>query len=115
MEAKQICSSYNLEFASFKTIEEVNAVINMTKNVNNFEWFLIDGISLKSKSPTEWYLTETGEKIDYVIPWLPGQPDTEFGAEFFLTLGKLTKDGPIGFNDAKASGYAQLPLCQRNI
>jgi hypothetical protein len=104
-----------MEFASFKTIEEVNAVISMTKNVINFDWFLIDGISLKSKSPTEWYSTETGEKIDYVIPWLSGQPDGAGGAEFYLVLGKFPKTGPIGFNDAPASGYAHLALCQRNI
>ncbi|XP_070500524.1 macrophage mannose receptor 1-like [Chironomus tepperi] len=120
IEAKIICKTYNLELASFKTLDEANAVMSMVKHNQHlasidYLFIFLDGIALSQKSTTNWYWTESGEKIGFSIPWLPGQPDTAGNTEYYLSIGRFNKDGQIGFNDVPAKDFINNFLCQRYI
>lgn len=115
-----LCKTYNLQFASIKTLNEAYAVMNMINRnpdlgVRDNLWVYIDGIGLTLRSPIDWYWTESGDKIDFAMPWLTGQPDTAGGAEWFLSIGKYTKDTQIGFNDIPGTNFVNAFLCQKFI
>lgn len=120
IEAKAICKTYNLELASFKTLEEANAVMDMVRRDSllsaiDFLWIFLDGIALTQKSPTDWYWTENGEKISFSMPWLSGQPDTAGNAEWYLSIGRFTKEGTLGFNDIPGRDFVNTFMCQKYI
>ncbi|CAG9798113.1 unnamed protein product [Chironomus riparius] len=118
IEAKAICQTYGMELASFKTLAEANAVITLVemnadlKNRDNL-WIFINGVALAAQSKTEWYWTDSGQKIDFVIPWLINQPDTNGGTEWFLSIGKHNKEQRTAFNDIPGNNFVGIFLCQR--
>jgi len=118
IEAKAICHSYDMELASFKTLTEANAIItlvdmNADLGPRDNLWIFIDGVTLAARSPTEWYWSGTGEKIDFAMPWLPTQPDTNGGIEWFLSIGKHKKEQRTGFNDIPGNNFVNTFLCQK--
>ena len=121
IEAKTICKAYDLELASFKTFEEANAVMDMIRNnaqlgsIDSHLWVFIDGIALTPRSTTDWYWTGTGEKTDFAMSWLPGQPDTAGNAEYYLSIGRFKKDGTLGFNDIPGRDHLNKFLCQKHL
>ena len=120
IEAKTICKTFNMELASFKTLEEANTVMDMVRRDSklaeiDFLWMFLDGIALSPKSKTDWYWTETGEKIGFTIPWPPTQPDTADGNEFYLSFGRFTKEGTLAFNDLPGKKFMNSFLCQKFI
>ena len=81
-------------------------------------WIFIDGVTLTARSPTDWYWTETGDKIDFVMPWLPTEPDNGAGGalEWFLSIGRHTvASEPVAFNDIPGTNFYNTFLCQKNI
>lgn len=118
MQAKAICQKYNLELASFKTLSEANAIITVVDRNPDLGprdnlWIFINGIAMSARSPTDWYWVDSGEKIDFVMPWLPTQPDTNGGIEWYLSIGKHKKEQRTGFNDIPGSNFVNTFLCQR--
>jgi hypothetical protein len=120
IEAKMLCKTYNLQLATIQTLNEAYAVMNMINRnadlgVRDNLWVYIDGMGLTPRTSTDWYWSESGNKIDFTMPWLTGQPDTAGGAEWFLSIGKYTKDTQIGFNDIPGTGFVNAFLCQKYI
>jgi len=100
-----------------ETLAETNALLTMVDNhsyirtLNNI-FFWLDGLSSTPKSPTDWYWSKSGEKINFTIPWLVGQPNSS--DQHCLTIGKETINQRFGFNDSFCfkSGYLRF-ICQR--
>ncbi|KAL7041039.1 hypothetical protein ACKWTF_000594 [Chironomus riparius] len=120
MEARSFCKSYDMALATFRTLEEALSAINMVeKNIDlgtrDNLWVFIDGTTLTPRSPTDWYWTDTGDKIDFLMPWLPTQPDTNSYREFFLSIGRHKKTQRVGFNDIPGTNFYNTFLCQKYV
>ncbi|KAL7017388.1 hypothetical protein ACKWTF_010353 [Chironomus riparius] len=63
-------------------------------------------------SSTEWFWTNSGEKIPYSIPWAAAQPDNFYNNEPVLSVGRISMDDKVGFNDIPAN-YAARFACQK--
>jgi len=99
------------------TLEEARTVLSFADNNSNLRtltsvWLYIDGVSLSTNSPTDWYWTKLGEKVSYSIPWRPGTPDNNAGSEYCLTIGKGSINEQFGFDDARCDSSTFI-ACQR--
>ena len=105
-----------MELATFETRDEALNFINFLEEHEYFKASLrlinVDGITDSQGSPTEWYWTNSGEKIPYSIPWAAGQPDNFYNNEPVLSVGRISMNDSIGFNDAPAN-YAARFACQK--
>ena len=120
-EAKAICKAYNLELVTFETITEALMVMNMCENnpfiqsVSNPTrfWILVDGMTTAAPSSTEWFWTNTGKKVSFVIPWAPNQPDFYNNEEFCLVIGKDLTTPSYRFGDYPCINNGSPFLCSR--
>lgn len=118
-EAKSMCCAFDLDFASFETENEMNSFrllfeTNEELKSLQWQWILIDGINKvpTPRSKTDWYWTNSGNKIAFHIPWIPGQPDCAHGCiEHCLSIGRHS-DGIIKFNDYPCKAWPTQFICQ---
>lgn len=80
--------TYGLDIATFESPGEVRAVQKMChkKSANLTEWIHVGGMTLIGGSK-EWYWVTTGEKIDFKMAWLQGEPNFEYDSEHCLSIG----------------------------
>lgn len=71
-------------------------------------YFICDGMTSLPHSPTDWYWTNSGNKVSFFIPWQNGQPD--FGGEAEYCLSFMINDG---FNDINCQNHIAPFVCQR--
>lgn len=83
-----ICQSYGMEFAMIESADEFQCIQKAISQVaGQFEeTILIDGITPTPKSPTDWFFTCTGKKINFPIPWAPNEPNDFEGNEKCLSI-----------------------------
>jgi len=120
-EAKAICKAYNLELVTFETITEALMVMNMCENNQFIQsvsnptrfWILVDGMTTAAPSSTEWFWTNTGKKVSFVIPWAPNQPDFYNNEEFCLAIGKDLTTPSYRFGDYPCINIGSPFLCSR--
>lgn len=107
-----------MELATMETLSEANAVLTMADNhsflralSNSILW--IDGITLTPMSKTDWYWSDSGEKIDFSIPWLANQPNS--ADQRCLSIAKETINQKFGFNDGTCSSTSFMVrfICER--
>ncbi|KAG5683721.1 hypothetical protein PVAND_012986 [Polypedilum vanderplanki] len=98
LEAFLYCKAFDMDLASFDTLDEVNAVAAIKKAQSNLftSYTLIGGMSNKMNS-NDWFWVSNGNKISYTIPWNWGEPNNYGGKEWCLSIGP-TADA-MKFND----------------
>lgn len=115
-ESKAICNAFNMELATFETRDEAQNFVNILEQNEYFKangrFVLVDGVTDLQGSPTEWYYSNSGEKIPYSIPWASSQPDNYYNNEPVLSVGRIAMDDKVGFNDIPAN-YAVKFACQK--
>jgi hypothetical protein len=112
-QAKTLCNSYGLEFVSVDSLDESDHLRELCKeNIGLFDsWTHIGGLTTVKRSKTEWYWVESGKKLNFVLEFLPGQPDCSSNIEMCLSLGK--SGGKFLYNDFPCYGYhAYKFICQ---
>ena len=102
-----------MEFLSVETLTEARAYLSMLDNDSFLRsiggaYIYIDGISLTSRSPTDWYWSNTGKKVSFPIPWRAGQPNNGGGSEYCLTIYRPNIGERFGFDDATCMGSAYV-------
>jgi len=118
VDAKTICKAFDLELATFETSDEASNFINRESVKNFFDGFddhfvFVDGVGLTPKSLTDWYWTNSGEKIPYSMQWNAGEPNYHQNYEYCLSIGKISKNEKIGFNDYRCWEYPKHFICQK--
>jgi len=119
VDAKTICKAFDLELATFETSDEASNFINRESVKNFFDGFdnshfvFVDGIVLTPRSHTDWYWTNSGEKIPYNMQWIAGEPNYQGNSEYCLSIGKNYKTEKIGFNDDKCWYSPTHFICQK--
>ncbi|XP_070509920.1 uncharacterized protein [Chironomus tepperi] len=113
-ETKAICRAFDLELPRFETLTEARAVLTMADNNSILKtltsvWIWIDGITLTSKSTTDWYWTKTGMKVSFPMDWYPGNPS---GGQNCLAISKAAINARFGFNDVECYTPQNI-ICQR--
>lgn len=107
------CKAYGMEFAMIDSLNEFNEVYSGVQRnptlVFNLHFF-VDGMTLSSKSKTDWYFSVTGKKFPYTMPWTGGQPDNAGNNEKCLSM----HPSPRSFNDLPCNMEAPF-LCQKKI
>jgi hypothetical protein len=99
-----------------ETLEEFYAVSGFCKkNIDLLgRWVFVDGMSLSSKSPTDWYYTRTGNKIPFTMKWaMNGNSsflDDAGGIERCLTMGP---QDVYDFNDHQCNDIHFTFLCEK--
>jgi Lectin C-type domain len=110
--AKMICQNYGMNLAAFKSIEEQNAVVNLTPNVF-IDWTHVDGIGTEFKNKEEWYHSN-GNKIPYSLNWDHNQPENYIGNELCMVVKR--KDNTLLYNDCSCtSNIARIFLCEHEL
>ena len=117
-ESKSICKAFGLELVTLETLKEANYFLEIAENSETKKlaipfWIFIDGMTLTPKSTTDWYWTESGEKISFSIRWASDQPDNWRGNEKCFSIGKRYPNDKFGFNDHACSNVNLPFICQR--
>ncbi|KAL7013239.1 hypothetical protein ACKWTF_015287 [Chironomus riparius] len=118
-ESKAICKAFGLELVTLETLAEARNFLALaessseTKKLRAPFWIFIDGIELTPKSTTDWYWTKNGQKISFLIPWGPVQPDNWQGNERCFSIGKRDAGDRFGYNDHACSNVNLPFICQR--
>lgn len=114
---RSICRSYGMETLSLETESEALSFLDLChRNKDVFDVHtLIGGITTEEKSLDKWYWLSSGRRIDYSIPFGPGEPNFAGKVEFCLGVTKYTTND-FKFNDVDCSGTSQRKfICQRNV
>ena len=117
LKAKSICKSFDLDLASFETLEEAENFLFIAKN-NPFVhelWaihLLVDGMTSTVNTSIDWYWTSSGNKVSYPLPWQKGAPDFLGGVEYCLAFS-ANEPSTIGFNDFSCDSSVSPFVCQR--
>jgi len=80
----------------------------------DFKYVFVDGIALTPKSPTDWYWTNSGEKIPYTFQWAKGEPN-DSNNENCLSIGRGSRNDTLGFNDHKCDSVSTNFVCQKTV
>lgn len=114
-QANNICHSRGMEFLSLETLEEANQFFKLCEeNASLFDKFThIGALTTVAKSKTDWYWVNSGQKINYVLNFLPNQPDNANNNEMCLSIGMPPKN--YSFNDIPCSGTQYKFICQSRI
>ena len=120
LKARAVCKAFDLELATFETSDEVQHFFNKIGlidyfNSNNYRYAFVDGISLTPKSPTDWYWTNSGEKVPYNLLWAKGEPNHANTNEICLSIGNGIKTDPLGFNDHGCDAALEHFICQKTV
>lgn len=104
-----ICHSYGMEFLSLDSGQEAEKFLQLcASNINLFdEWTNIGGLTKVAKSTTEWFWVATGEKLNFNLNFMPGEPNDGGGTgvnEMCLSF-KFSDAGKALFNDIKCYQY----------
>ncbi|XP_070491061.1 macrophage mannose receptor 1-like [Chironomus tepperi] len=112
-ESKAICKSFDLELATFETLQEQQSFFDKLVKVDHISSTEahIDGMATVSKSQTDWYWTNSGVKIPYQLLWKAGEPNNARGDEFCLAVNKFD-DNSFGMNDYPCSDLPARFICQ---
>lgn len=114
--AQSICKSYHMDLVMIESLNEFYAVSGFCKQNTNLlgRWVFVDGMTLSSKSPTDWYYTRTGNKIPFHMIWAKNGEgsflDDALGVEKCLTLGP---QDVYEFNDHKCIDQDFSFLCEK--
>lgn len=105
-----------MEILTLETKSESNYLLDVLNNSTslpeNENIFHIGGISLTPRSTTDWYWVVSGKKLDFILNFLPNQPDFAGGVENCLSIVKREK---FGFNDIICSTqWDRKFICQRD-
>lgn len=103
-DAKTLCKSYGLELLHLESKDEMNYFIKACNQYKNLfgDYTFVDGVTDLGKSKTEWFYSETGRKVSFALPWLPGTPDNVGSDEHCLSIAKA--QGTFLFNDVNCDG-----------
>ena len=77
--------------------------VRLSSNV----WYYIDGMTTTPHSPTDWYWTNSGNKVSFPMQWAFGQPDFA-GDEYCLSIVPSE-----GFNDIACNSSVFSFFCHR--
>ena len=110
--ARNICINYGLDIATFETLDELNAVREMCKtNLSKMKGYIyIGGMATNARSTEDWYWVTTGEKINFTMKWIEGEPNFS-GPEFCLSMGR----SEYLFNDIHCESYSNKFICDKTI
>lgn len=101
-----------MDFAMIESTNEYNSVYDMLLQNGNQDFIiLIDGVTLNSRSPIDWYFSSMDEKIPFEMPWSHGQPDDALGNEKCLSF---IRSPLYKFNDIPCNAVYPF-LCQKKI
>ena len=97
---RSICKAYDMDVLELETLDESNKFRAMCKE--NYQWFdehtHIGAITLTGRSLDQWYWVSSGRQIDYLMHFIPGQPDNSMGNELCLALWRDSSNNFL-FND----------------
>lgn len=110
---RSICLAHNFDIASLDTLDEFNYVSSQCKQHQNLisnDYVLIDGLAMSPKTSKDWYWTNSGNKINYTMPWSPKKLDFAHQSEWCLSLGPAEI---YQFNDIRCNGEEYSFICQK--
>lgn len=110
--ARNICMNYGLDIATFKTLDEFNAVRDMCKENSSIMtgFIYIGGMTTSARSIDDWFWVTTGEKINFTMKWKEGEPNFA-GLEYCLSIGS----SDYLFNDIHCDSYSNKFICDKTI
>lgn len=111
-EVPKICQSYGMGFASLETKDESQKLLKLVEPYKKEtpRDFYVAGMTLGAANRSGWYWINSGNLIDYDLPWVPSQPDGGWAEpewdsdktlnEKCLSIRKYEKDDKmLGYND----------------
>lgn len=100
-----------MEFSTLESIQEENQLSQIFAQNSHFfdEWNFVGAIAKARRSRTEWYWSENGKKLDFVIRFKPGEPNNSKNNEMCLAVGGQT--GTLHFNDFPCDAGTKF-ICQ---
>jgi len=116
-ESRSFCNSYKMEFLTIETQAESQACLNLLdtnsylRTISTIH-FWIDALTVTLKSKTDWYWTNTGNKISFPISWIGTEPNNLGGSEFCLFVFKPSVNEKFGFGDGNCNTL-RYALCQK--
>jgi hypothetical protein len=92
VQANFICKSYGLKMISLDSFDEMRAFMKeFLSKIKLFnEAVYMGAILAEPRSKTEWYWVATGKKLNFDLPWYPGEPNNYGGSEQCLLLHTLS-------------------------
>lgn len=112
--ARSICQNYGMEILTLETKSEANYVLEICKS--HGQLFAtsthIGGIAAGAKSQDKWFWVTTGEKINYNIKWLDGEPNNLHNGEG-MCLSIMKKPDGFYFNDVRCNFEEQRFICEQ--
>lgn len=112
--ARSICRSYNMEIATFETLEEMQVVSDLCKDNENImtPYVHVGGMTTREGTKESWFWIVTGKRINYNMPWADGEPNNDEDSQFCLALG--TKN--FLFDDIDCFGRSESKfICQYKV
>lgn len=103
-----------MDIATFETADEFNAFGGLVSGYPGgsglTRWVHVGGVTVTSRSATDWYWVNTNEKINYTMSWNAGQPDNSKGTQYCLAFDTVT----LLFDDHDCyNSYAEMKfICQ---
>ena len=95
-------TNFRFLLVTLETLNETRAFLTMADNCKHFVGEVsvhVDGTCLTPKSTTNWHWTRNGAKINFAIPWYPGQPNNGGNDQFCLSIYRESSAKYFGFND----------------
>lgn len=112
---RTLCKEYGLEAVSFDSLEEAENFLQLCKQKTHLlnAQTHVGGMSLEAKSLEKWYWVNSGNRVNYTLPFGPNEPNCDGGKEFCLSVSR-NSNNDFAFNDIKCSGSDKTKfICQQ--
>lgn len=89
-QAMSLCSAFGMELVSIDSRNEFDHFENLCRTNEHLfgNFFHIGGLVKVAKSTTEWYWTNSGQKINFDLTFAPGEPNNAGGNQMCMCLTK---------------------------
>jgi hypothetical protein len=105
-----------MEILSLDTLKEATTFFNTCKlSESLFETYThIGGITMTGRTTDLWYWVNSGKRVNYVMPFAPGEPNFAGNVEYCLSIVK--GGGNFYYNDVPCFGGYELKfVCQKTF
>lgn len=116
-ESRSFCNSYKMDLITIETAAESQEFLSILdahsylRPITGIQLWL-DALTVTLKSKTEWFWTNTGNKISFPIEWMGTEPNDMGGSEYCLFIGKLSINAKFGYGDGNCLANSRFAICQ---
>ncbi|CAO1327728.1 unnamed protein product [Diamesa tonsa] len=111
IEAFMLCRTFNMDLVELPTEAEANYFLTLCAQQDLKEDFFHIGGTYVGVGLNEFYWMTTGQRINYTMKFIPGQPDNHKGVESYLAVNN--KPGSFMLNDIDNGSTKGTFICQR--